>query len=189
MRMYKPTHSFSIANHPDLVLKKTGDDKQLVCMLCNDTPEDAIRASCRHIFCREVKWIRYNALEQDTDTCICFSALFDILQALMMKMHPAMKYPSAQYAFPTFLSTSVNLQWNLYMKKAYMQHMQRPVLSIVSTWTSGEVQPRLKHLLRSYQSCELKIVPSRGKCTVCAQKGIPSSSISLSFIIASCFHR
>jgi hypothetical protein len=29
------------ANHPDLVFKKKGisDNKQMVCMLCNDTPE------------------------------------------------------------------------------------------------------------------------------------------------------
>ncbi|KAI7846895.1 SNF2 family N-terminal domain-containing protein [Circinella umbellata] len=43
------------ANHPDLVTKKkemTGN-KQLVCMLCSEPPEDAIRAACRHVFCRE----------------------------------------------------------------------------------------------------------------------------------------
>ncbi|ORZ22284.1 SNF2 family N-terminal domain-domain-containing protein [Absidia repens] len=43
------------ANHPDLVTKKKGQvgNKQLVCMLCNDAPEDAILSACKHTFCRE----------------------------------------------------------------------------------------------------------------------------------------
>ncbi|KAI8085212.1 SNF2 family N-terminal domain-containing protein [Halteromyces radiatus] len=43
------------ANHPDLVTKKKGNAgyKQLVCMLCNETPEDPISSACRHTFCRE----------------------------------------------------------------------------------------------------------------------------------------
>ncbi|KAI9491231.1 SNF2 family N-terminal domain-containing protein [Zychaea mexicana] len=43
------------ANHPDLVTKKKdlSGNKQLVCMLCSEPPEDAIRAACRHVFCRE----------------------------------------------------------------------------------------------------------------------------------------
>ncbi|CAO3595034.1 unnamed protein product [Absidia cylindrospora] len=43
------------ANHPDLVTKKKGQagNKQLVCMLCNDAPEDAIISACKHTFCRE----------------------------------------------------------------------------------------------------------------------------------------
>ncbi|CAO3630326.1 unnamed protein product [Cunninghamella echinulata] len=42
-------------NHPDLVTKKkdVSDNKQLVCMLCNEPPEDAISAGCKHTFCRE----------------------------------------------------------------------------------------------------------------------------------------
>ncbi|CAO3631073.1 unnamed protein product [Cunninghamella blakesleeana] len=43
------------ANHPDLITKKkdTSDNKQLVCMLCNEPPEDAISSACKHTFCRE----------------------------------------------------------------------------------------------------------------------------------------
>ncbi|KAF7724472.1 DNA repair protein rad16 [Apophysomyces ossiformis] len=43
------------ANHPDLVIKKkdVSDNRQLVCMLCSETPEDAIAAACKHVFCRE----------------------------------------------------------------------------------------------------------------------------------------
>ncbi|KAI7907279.1 SNF2 family N-terminal domain-containing protein [Cokeromyces recurvatus] len=41
------------ADHPDLVTKKSSDNKQLVCMLCSDPPEDAVRANCKHVFCRE----------------------------------------------------------------------------------------------------------------------------------------
>ncbi|GAB5588326.1 DNA repair protein rad16 [Umbelopsis nana] len=43
------------ANHPDMVLKRnhTAGNQQLVCVVCNEPPEDAIMSSCRHIFCRE----------------------------------------------------------------------------------------------------------------------------------------
>ncbi|KAL9548007.1 hypothetical protein MBANPS3_005884 [Mucor bainieri] len=41
------------ADHPDLVTKRKSDNQQLVCMLCNDPPEDAIAAVCKHVFCRE----------------------------------------------------------------------------------------------------------------------------------------
>lgn len=41
------------ADHPDLVTKKKTENQQLVCMLCNDPPEDAIAAVCKHVFCRE----------------------------------------------------------------------------------------------------------------------------------------
>ncbi|KAI9335870.1 SNF2 family N-terminal domain-containing protein [Pilaira anomala] len=41
------------ADHPDLVTKKSTDNKQLICMLCNDLSEDPITALCKHVFCRE----------------------------------------------------------------------------------------------------------------------------------------
>lgn len=43
-----------VADHPDLILKKHGEGGQniLVCCICDDPAEDAIRSSCRHEFCR-----------------------------------------------------------------------------------------------------------------------------------------
>ncbi|OZJ02723.1 hypothetical protein BZG36_05107 [Bifiguratus adelaidae] len=43
-------------NHPDLVLRRIDIDKknrQLVCAICSDPPEDAIISKCHHVFCRE----------------------------------------------------------------------------------------------------------------------------------------
>lgn len=44
-----------VADHPDLILKKNGDGGQnvLVCCICDDTAEEAIRSTCKHDFCRE----------------------------------------------------------------------------------------------------------------------------------------
>ena len=44
-----------VADHPDLILKKNSEGGQniLVCCICDDTAEEAIRSSCRHDFCRE----------------------------------------------------------------------------------------------------------------------------------------
>ncbi|KAI9789769.1 MAG: DNA repair protein rad16 [Peltula sp. TS41687] len=43
-----------VANHPDLILKKKAEGGQnvLVCCICDDPAEDAIRSSCHHDFCR-----------------------------------------------------------------------------------------------------------------------------------------
>ncbi|KAH8804599.1 SNF2 family N-terminal domain-containing protein [Xylogone sp. PMI_703] len=44
-----------VADHPDLILKKNGEGGQniLVCCVCDETAEEAIRSACRHDFCRE----------------------------------------------------------------------------------------------------------------------------------------
>jgi DNA repair protein RAD16 len=44
-----------VADHPDLILRKNGEGGQnvLVCCICDETAEEAIRSSCRHDFCRE----------------------------------------------------------------------------------------------------------------------------------------
>ncbi|EPE32852.1 P-loop containing nucleoside triphosphate hydrolase [Glarea lozoyensis ATCC 20868] len=44
-----------VADHPDLILKKNGDGGQniLVCCICDETAEEAIRSTCKHDFCRE----------------------------------------------------------------------------------------------------------------------------------------
>ncbi|ORX46751.1 hypothetical protein DM01DRAFT_1386100 [Hesseltinella vesiculosa] len=39
------------ADHPDLVTKRNSVNMQLVCGLCNEPPEDAIKSECRHVFC------------------------------------------------------------------------------------------------------------------------------------------
>ncbi|KAI0906184.1 hypothetical protein F4823DRAFT_608161 [Ustulina deusta] len=43
-----------VADHPDLILKKTADGGQniLVCCICDEPAEEAIRSKCRHDFCR-----------------------------------------------------------------------------------------------------------------------------------------
>ena len=51
------------SDHPDLITKKKTDNKQLVCMLCNDPPEDAVSAQCKHVFCRECCIQYYNSFD------------------------------------------------------------------------------------------------------------------------------
>ncbi|KAL2162637.1 hypothetical protein VTH06DRAFT_6473 [Thermothelomyces fergusii] len=43
-----------VADHPDLILKKNGEGGQniLVCCICDEPAEDAIRSQCKHDFCR-----------------------------------------------------------------------------------------------------------------------------------------
>lgn len=44
-----------VANHPDLILRKNaqGGQNVLVCCICDEPAEDAIRSRCRHEFCRQ----------------------------------------------------------------------------------------------------------------------------------------
>lgn len=50
------TRMRQIADHPDLVLRRATDEnvhmEGLVCRLCDDEAEDAIRSKCHHLFCR-----------------------------------------------------------------------------------------------------------------------------------------
>ncbi|KAI1391468.1 SNF2 family N-terminal domain-containing protein [Hypoxylon trugodes] len=43
-----------VADHPDLILKKTSEGGQnvLVCCICDEPAEEAIRSKCKHDFCR-----------------------------------------------------------------------------------------------------------------------------------------
>ncbi|KAI8630177.1 hypothetical protein F5Y19DRAFT_56725 [Xylariaceae sp. FL1651] len=43
-----------VADHPDLILKKSGEGGQniLVCCICDEPAEEAIRSKCKHDFCR-----------------------------------------------------------------------------------------------------------------------------------------
>ena len=44
-----------VANHPDLILRKNaaGGQNVMVCCICDEPAEEAIRSRCRHEFCRE----------------------------------------------------------------------------------------------------------------------------------------
>ncbi|RUP44527.1 SNF2 family N-terminal domain-containing protein [Jimgerdemannia flammicorona] len=72
-------------DHPDLVLKRQSAagaalaNKQLVCGICQDPPEDAILARCKHVFCREccAQFLQSYLDEDDAsaapDCPVCFS--------------------------------------------------------------------------------------------------------------------
>lgn len=44
-----------VANHPDLILKKNAEGGQnvLVCSICDEPAEEAVRSRCHHEFCRQ----------------------------------------------------------------------------------------------------------------------------------------
>ncbi|KAK9465223.1 SNF2 family N-terminal domain-containing protein [Lipomyces arxii] len=49
------TRMRQMADHPDLVLRRHGateNDTTLVCKICDDEAQEAIRAKCHHVFCR-----------------------------------------------------------------------------------------------------------------------------------------
>jgi len=49
------TRMRQMADHPDLVLRKHAEQGQntLVCVMCDDEAEDAIKSRCHHTFCRD----------------------------------------------------------------------------------------------------------------------------------------
>ena len=65
-----------VANHPDLILKKSAEGGQnvLVCCICDETAEEPIRSKCHHEFCRRcakdyVRSLREGAAEPDCPRC------------------------------------------------------------------------------------------------------------------------
>lgn len=64
------------ADHPDLILKKRAEGGQnvLVCNICDEAAEEAIRSKCRHEFCRScakdyVRQCEANSIEPDCPRC------------------------------------------------------------------------------------------------------------------------
>ncbi|KXJ93292.1 SNF2 family N-terminal domain-domain-containing protein [Microdochium bolleyi] len=55
-----------VADHPDLILKKSSEGGQnvLVCCICDEPAEEAIRSRCRHDFCRVCAKSYVNSQEQ-----------------------------------------------------------------------------------------------------------------------------
>jgi len=55
-----------VANHPDLILKKNAEGGQnvMVCCICDEPAEEAIRSGCKHDFCRACAKAYLNTSEQ-----------------------------------------------------------------------------------------------------------------------------
>ena len=65
-----------VANHPDLILKKHAEEGQnvLVCSICDEPAEEAIRSRCHHDFCRQCakNYVRsFDGLDGDADCPRC----------------------------------------------------------------------------------------------------------------------
>jgi DNA repair protein RAD16 len=69
-----------VANHPDLILKKHAEEGQnvLICSICDEPAEEAIRSRCRHDFCRQCakNYVRsFEGLDGEADCPRCHIAL------------------------------------------------------------------------------------------------------------------
>lgn len=68
-----------VANHPDLILKKNAEEGQniLICCICDEPAEEAIRSRCHHEFCRQCArdYIRSFKPSQEPDCPRCHIAL------------------------------------------------------------------------------------------------------------------
>ena len=65
-----------VANHPDLILRKNAEGGQnvLVCRICDEPAEEAIRSRCRHEFCRQCakSYVQsFDGAEGDADCPAC----------------------------------------------------------------------------------------------------------------------
>ena len=65
-----------VANHPDLILKKHAEEGQnvLLCSVCDEPAEEAIRSRCRHDFCRQCakNYVRsFEGMSGDADCPRC----------------------------------------------------------------------------------------------------------------------
>ncbi|KAI1733639.1 hypothetical protein F4680DRAFT_440950 [Xylaria scruposa] len=61
-----------VADHPDLILKRSGEGGQniMVCCICDEPAEEAIRSKCKHDFCRQCA-TSYLASQDEPDCPQC----------------------------------------------------------------------------------------------------------------------
>ncbi|KAI0550805.1 hypothetical protein F4679DRAFT_541482 [Xylaria curta] len=61
-----------VADHPDLILKRSGEGGQniMVCCICDEPAEEAIRSKCKHDFCRQCA-MSYLASQDEPDCPRC----------------------------------------------------------------------------------------------------------------------
>jgi DNA repair protein RAD16 len=61
-----------VADHPDLILKKSAEGGQniLVCCICDEPAEEAIRSRCKHDFCRECATSYLNSLNESSQAAM-----------------------------------------------------------------------------------------------------------------------
>ena len=62
-----------VADHPDMILRKDGQGGQnvLVCCICDDPAEDAIRSVCHHDFCRACVKAYVNSFTESVNEADC----------------------------------------------------------------------------------------------------------------------
>ncbi|KAI0169647.1 P-loop containing nucleoside triphosphate hydrolase protein [Hypoxylon sp. FL1284] len=76
-----------IADHPDLILKKTTDPNSnqnvLVCCICDEPAEEAIRSRCKHDFCRACAKSYVNSQEEPDCPCCHIPLSIDLEQPEM----------------------------------------------------------------------------------------------------------
>lgn len=62
-----------VANHPDLLLKKNAHEGQnvLVCNICDEVAEEAIRSKCKHDFCRSCVKSYVSSIEETDGEADC----------------------------------------------------------------------------------------------------------------------
>ncbi|GAP87616.1 putative adenosinetriphosphatase [Rosellinia necatrix] len=85
-----------VADHPDLILKKSGEGGQniLVCCICDEPAEEAIRSRCKHDFCRQCA-TSYLASQDEPDCPQCHIPLsIDLEQPSMEQDELLMKKSS-----------------------------------------------------------------------------------------------
>jgi DNA repair protein RAD16 len=78
-----------VANHPDLILKKNAEGGQnvLVCNICDEAAEDAIRSKCKHEFCRSCVKTYINSNEQSGNAIDCPRCHIVSLRHLLYCVH------------------------------------------------------------------------------------------------------
>ncbi|XXH00606.1 monooxygenase [Hypoxylon texense] len=74
-----------LADHPDLILKKNSEGGQnvLVCCICDEPAEEAVRSRCKHDFCRSCAKSYVNSQEEPDCPCCHIPLSIDLEQPEM----------------------------------------------------------------------------------------------------------
>ena len=123
-----------VSDHPDLLLKKHAAEGQnvLVCNICDEPAEDAIRSKCKHDFCRScvkdyVRSVEAAGGSSDCPRCHIVSQ----------------SYPNHLKMLTITHSLSQLILTNPRLSRMKMQSRRLPS-SIASKWKTGPPPPRSK---------------------------------------------
>lgn len=181
------TRMRQMADHPDLILKRNAEagQNQIVCRICDDVSEDAIRARCNHIFCRSCVQDYQEGFVGATPDCpVCHLALnidltapaLEVANEDLIKRHSILnRIDMSKWRSSTKIEALVEELYKLRAKDSSIKSI------VFSQWTSMLELVNWRLRRAGFQCCKLdgSMTPEARANTIDHFSNDPSVSVFL----------